>query len=96
MDNETIKDTAFVTDDDSLHSTVEAVPIPDKEIGIDLKNTVIDSIIDSVQANKVDISAIESFTQVSQSRDQIYNVLDDMGNDSTLAAVLETYAEEIV
>ena len=94
MDNETIKDTAFVTDDDSLHSTVEAVPIPDKEIGIDLKNTVIDSIVDSVQANKVDISAIESFTQVSQSRDQIYNVLDDMGNDSTLAAVLETYAED--
>lgn len=94
MDNETIKDTAFVTNDDSLHSTVKAVPVPDKEIGIDLKNTVIDSIVDSVQANKVDISAIESFTQVSQSRDQIYNVLDDMGNDSTLAAVLETYAED--
>lgn len=94
MDNETIKDNAFSTDDVSYNSTVKAVPTPDKEIGIDLKNTVIDSVIDSIESNKVDISALESFTQVSQSRDQIYDILDDMGNDSTIAAVLETYAED--
>lgn len=94
MDNEQIKDTAFIKDDPSLHKPIEAVPSPDKEIGIDLNNTVIDTIMNTIETNKVDMNAIESFTQVSQSRDRIYDVLDDMGNDSTIAAVLETYAED--
>ena len=94
MDNEQIKDTAFIEDDPSLHKPIEAVPAPDKEIGIDLNNTVIDTIMNTIETNKVDMNAIESFTQVSQSRDRIYDVLDDMGNDSTIAAVLETYAED--
>ena len=45
MDNEQIKDTAFIKDDPSLHKPIEAVPTPDKEIGIDLNNTVIDTIM---------------------------------------------------
>ena len=94
MDNEQIKDTAFIKDDPSLHKPIEAVPSPDKEIGIDLNNTVIDTIMNTIETNKVDMNAIESFTQVSQSRDRIYDILDDMGNDSTIAAVLETYAED--
>lgn len=94
MDNEQIKATAFINDDPSYGSTIKAVPTPEKEIGIDLSNSVIDKVMDTIETNKVDMSAIESFTQVSQSRDRIYDILDDMGNDSTIAAVLETYAED--
>lgn len=96
MDKETIKDTAFSDASEIYNSKVRAIPKPQKEIGIDLNNTIINTIAESdeLESDKIDISALESFSHVSQSRNQIYDVLDDMGNDSTIAAVLETYAED--
>ena len=40
------------------------------------------------------MGVIDSFTQISQTRDQLYQLLDTMGDDPTVAAVLETYAED--
>lgn len=94
MDKETIRDTAFVHDDDLYNTKIQPVSVPQKEIGIDLNNTVMSNIADTIETSQFDINALNSFTQVSRSRNEIYNVLDDMGNDSTLAAVLETYAED--
>lgn len=94
MDKETIRDTAFVHDDDLYNTKIKPVSVPQKEIGIDLNNTVMSNIADTIETSQFDINALNSFTQVSRSRNEIYNVLDDMGNDSTLAAVLETYAED--
>lgn len=94
MDKETIRDTAFVHDDDLYNTKIKPVSVPRKEIGIDLNNTVMSNIADTIETSQFDINALNSFTQVSRSRNEIYNVLDDMGNDSTLAAVLETYAED--
>ncbi len=94
MDKETIRDTAFVQDDKLYNTKIQPVPTPQKEIGIDLNNTVMSNIADTIETSQFDINALNSFTQVSRSRNEIYNVLDDMGNDSTLAAVLETYAED--
>lgn len=94
MDKETIRDTAFVHDDDLYNTKIKPVSVPQKEIGIDLNNTIMSNIADTIETSQFDINALNSFTQVSRSRNEIYNVLDDMGNDSTLAAVLETYAED--
>ena len=94
MDKETIRDTAFVYDDDLYNTKIQPVSVPQKEIGIDLNNTVMSNIADTIETSQFDVNALNSFTQVSRSRNEIYNVLDDMGNDSTLAAVLETYAED--
>lgn len=94
MDKEAIRDTAFVHDDDLYNTKIQPVSVPQKEIGIDLKNTVMSNIADTIETSQFDVNALNSFTQVSRSRNEIYNVLDDMGNDSTLAAVLETYAED--
>ena len=94
MDKETIRDTAFVHDDDLYNTKIQPVSAPQKEIGIDLNNTVMSNIADTIETSQFDVNALNSFTQVSRSRNEIYNVLDDMGNDSTLAAVLETYAED--
>ena len=94
MDKETIRDTAFVHDDDLYNTKIQPVSVPQKEIGIDLNNTVMSNIADTIETSQFDVNALNSFTQVSRSRNEIYNVLDDMGNDSTLAAVLETYAED--
>lgn len=94
MDKDTIRDTAFVHDDEIYNTKIEPVAAPQKEIGIDLNNTVMSNIADTVETSQFDINALHSFTQVSRNRNEIYNVLDDMGNDSILAAVLETYAED--
>ena len=42
----------------------------------------------------MDITALDSFSQVSQSRDSIYALIDTMCEDSTIAAVIETYTED--
>ena len=53
-----------------------------------------ENIIDTIQTSQFDVTALNSFTQVSRSRNDIYDTLDYMAEDSTLAAVLETYAED--
>lgn len=94
MSEDTIRDTAFAVDDDLYNKKVNPIPKPATEIGIDLDNTVVNNVVNTVESSKFDINAINSFTQVSRSRDEIYNILDDMSNDSTIAAVLETYVED--
>lgn len=91
VDLDGIRDQVFQSDETIAGKRVNPIPVPEKEIGIDLENTVIDSVIES---GTIDINSINSFTQVSRSRNEIYNILDEMGDDSIIAAVLETYAED--
>ena len=91
VDLDGIRDQVFQSDETIAGKRVNPIPAPEKEIGIDLENTVIDSVIES---GTIDINSINSFTQVSRSRNEIYNILDEMGDDSIIAAVLETYAED--
>lgn len=94
MDIETVRDTAFQERDDLYNSKTQAVPVPQQEIGIDTDNTLIQNVVDSVEIGQMDISAIDSFTNVSRSRNTIYDTLDAMADDPTIAAILETYAED--
>lgn len=91
---ETIRDIAFPENDEIYNKKINAVPAPEKEIGIDLNDTVFENILDTIQTSQFDANALNSFTQVSRSRNQIYDTLDYMAEDSTLASVLETYAED--
>lgn len=70
------------------------VPKPERNIGIDTDNIFYDNIINAVQVGKVDISSLESFSQMSQNRNLIYDVLDIMSEDTTIASMLEIYAED--
>lgn len=72
----------------------QPIPVPEKNIGIDTDNTFYDNIIDAVKTSSLDISAIESFSQLSQNRNLVYNVLDIMSEDSTISSILEVYAED--
>lgn len=96
VDRETLNDTAYKTADDLYNKKVTPVATPKNEIGIDLENSVMQNIADTaaIKTATFDASMIESFTNVSRSRNELYDALDDMSNDSTLAAVLETYAED--
>lgn len=73
---------------------VKAIPRPEKEIGIDTKKTLQYEIKDAAVSSTIDMSSLENFTTISQSREQIYELLDTMANDDAVAAVLETYAED--
>lgn len=73
---------------------IKAVPVATPEIGIDVDGTFEDNILTAGTTGQLDISAIEAFTTVSQTRESIYSLIDNMSNDSTIASIIETYAED--
>lgn len=82
----------FQSDKSVYNKKVEPTPVPERNIGIDTHNTVIQEVIGD--SKSLDIGTLESFTGVSQSRDRIYTLIDEMCQDSKVAAVLETYVED--
>jgi len=64
-------------------------------LDIDVKNTLADNIIEASLTSKLDMAAIENFTNISNSRDQIYQMIDTMAQDSSVAAILRTYTEDV-
>lgn len=64
-------------------------------LDIDVNNTLIDSVIEAGIASKLDINALENFTTISNTRDQMYQLIDTMAQDSSVAAILRTYAEDV-
>ena len=84
----------YVNDPELYNKEIKSVPAPERDIGIDTKETIFDNIIQAGQSSQLDLNSLDSFTTISQGRDQIYTMLDTMCQDSTISAVLETYAED--
>ena len=84
----------FDTTGVEFNQKITPVPAPSKDIGIDVDNQFMDNIVGAGLAGKLDMAAIESFTNVSRSRDSVYDLIDMMMADSTMASVLETYTED--
>lgn len=72
----------------------KAVPKPGIEFGIDTDNTLVYD-LSAVDSSRIDASRINAMTQVSQRRDQLYTMIDSMCEDTTLAAALEIYVEDV-
>ncbi len=64
-------------------------------LDIDVKKVFADNIIEAGLSHQLDISALENFTSISNSRDQIYQLIDTMAQDSSVSAILKTYAENV-
>ena len=96
MDKENIKEIAFQPDDQLFNKKIEATPRPEKEIGIDLSDSILQNIINSIDGinSHFDTSAIQNFTNISRNRNQLYQTLDYMATDSAISSILETYAED--
>jgi len=87
-------DSAVIDDEVNYNKKIRPIPKP-QQSDTDLAERGIASVIAEIgDSSKIDISAINSFDQASQTRDQLYQLLDTMGDDPTVAAVLETYAED--
>ena len=64
-------------------------------LDIDTKKVLVDNIIDAGLSHKLDSGALENFTSISNARDQIYTLIDTMSQDSSVAAILRTYTEDV-
>lgn len=73
---------------------IQASPLPKQEIGIDTDSTLADSIVSAYESSSLSAADIERFSTISQSRETVYQLIDTMGRDSDISAVLETYAED--
>jgi len=73
---------------------VKAVPKEKPEIGVDTESSLIDSVLEAVEVGNLNQSVIDSFTTATTSREQIYSLIDVMGEDDRVSSVLETYAED--
>lgn len=90
------EESAIIKDKNAYNKEIKTVPKPEENIGIENKS-VIDRVIDSTNDmvhTTVDLATFNSFNQVATSRNQLYNVLDLMAQDSIITAILETYAED--
>ena len=85
---------AVVQDSELLNKKIKPVPRKEPNIGIDTDKNLYQNIINAGTTGQIDISAINSFTQISQNRNKLYELLDAMAQDSTISAILETYAED--
>lgn len=94
MDRENILETSFENDDSLYNKKIEPVSPGGPQIGIDINNEILRDIIDSTEVSRFDASNLQSFTNVSRTRNELYDTLDYMAQDTTLASVLETYAED--
>ena len=64
-------------------------------LDIDTKNILADNIIEAGLNRTLDMAALENFTSISNARDQIYQLIDTMSQDSSVAAILRTYTEDV-
>lgn len=79
---------------DYYNQKTNPIPVPEKNIGIETQGQFIDKVVDAGLSSKLDIAKIESFTQISNNRETILQLLDTMAEDSFMAAALELYAED--
>ena len=75
---------------------IKPIAASSPEIGIDTNRNFLDNLITSAQIGTLDISSIDALSQSAQTREQAYQLIDSMAQDSIISAVLETYAEDAV
>ncbi len=87
-------DSAIVKDSDQLGKKIKVQPTPPTDIGTETNNEFLKQIADAGISSQLDLSEINKFTQVGQSRNQMYTMIDSMCQDAIAAAILETYTED--
>ena len=78
----------------SNNMKIKATPKKDPNIGIDTKDTFLTDLTDAIKNSVLDMSKLEGFTGVTQSRENIYRIIDTMAQDSIVSSILSTFAED--
>lgn len=91
---EDIKKKVFNQESPDLNKRINPVPKPPVNIGIDTEDEFYKALVEAGTANTIDVGQFGSFAQISNSRETLYQVLDTMSEDSTIASMLEIYTED--
>ena len=94
MENLENENPVIIQDDDLYNKKTVAVPAPERKKDVDLENNFYANIIDGVINNVLDLNSFNSLGNTAQSRNDLYNVYDNMCQDGTISAVIETYSED--
>ena len=65
------------------------------KLDIDTNKTLMDNIIEAGLNSTLDTGELERFTSISNSRDQIYQLIDTMCADSAVSSIVRTYTEDV-
>ena len=65
------------------------------KLDIDTNKVLIDNIIEAGLSSRLDVSALDRFTSISNARDQVYQLIDTMCNDSAVSAIVRTYTDDV-
>lgn len=76
------------------NNKIKNEPRPQIDVGVDTSDSFVHNLIDNATTGGYSYSELNSFLNVSQRREELYQILDMMGYDSTVAAILETYSED--
>lgn len=94
MENLENENPVIIQDDDLYNKKTVAVPAPERKKDIDVDNNFYENIIDGVINNVLDLQSFNSLENTAQSRNELYNIYDNMCQDGTISAVIETYSED--
>jgi len=75
---------------------VKAVPKEPQEIGVDVDDSFTLQVLDAIQSSAIDLAAIDNFSNVAQTRESVYSLIDTMAEDDRVSAILETYTEDVI
>ena len=79
---------------EKIGQKIHPMAVPETDVNIDTDNQFFQDLAAFGESSAIDITSINSFSQLSQSRETLYQVLDTMAQDSTVASILEIYAED--
>lgn len=85
---------AIVHDEKIYGDATKAAPIPEPNIGLEDKHSVVNDILSVSDTSQINTQVLNSFLEVSKSRDSQYNVIDEMCDDSIPSAILEQCTED--
>ena len=81
-------------DQDLIGKKVKTVPTPEQNVGVDTTDTLLQEVVYAGEHSTLGMSEINKFTQVSQRRENIYQLIDSMCQDPIVSSILETYTED--
>ena len=74
---------------------VKVAPLEPPQTDIDFNKSFEEAILQGAESGDLNTSIFESFSSTAQTREAEYELIDTMAQDSTIAAAIETYAEDI-
>ena len=74
---------------------IKVKPLEPPQTDIDLDKSLEAAILSAADSNSLDTGVFEAFSTTAQTRESEYELIDTMTQDATIAAAIETYAEEI-